>query len=147
MKKIVFILLLFSASAEAQSLFRLVNGVMVKLSPADSSTLVNEWRDNFIADSLAKPYELIKANINIRVSKIQLLRAYLRYSIASDSQFETVDANLTNHIQAYLNGSNRLIEWIKGSNTATYGNFTLTGFPSRAYFTVQMQTDLLNILQ
>lgn len=57
MKKILFILFLYSANAYAQSsLTSVVNGVTVYLSVQDSANLVQQWQANltaYIADSIA----------------------------------------------------------------------------------------------
>ena len=149
MKKLLWLLLIVSFSAQSQSLYRMVNGIPVKMNPSDSAAFVQEGKKDDSIRLANLGFDTTLAKISIREAKIKVLRAYLRSQVNNNTTYENIVNNLAtfNLIEAYLNGSDRIISWIKGENSATYGNFTLTGFPSRTYYTVARQTALLNILQ
>lgn len=147
MKKLLFFFLLISPSTQAQELYRMVDGVRIKLSPSDSADFVNEWKKNDSIQRANYGMDTMIANTSNRYFKIVKLRAYLRTQVQNLSTYESVEKAITEHIYAYMNGSDRIISWIKGENSLTYGNYTLTGFPSKPYYTVARQTELLNILQ
>lgn len=129
------------------ALTRKVNGIEVQLTPQEEADRIAESNANEARALAEKPMNDAMDNLNLRQGKVLKLRAYLRSQISNNTTFENVQTTVTPFIQAYLDGSDRILSWIKGENSLVYGNYLLTGFPSKPYFTVQRQADLLNILQ
>lgn len=148
MKKLLYLFLLLASSCKAQdTLYRTVNGIRIALTQQEVDAQKAEWKSN---DSIAQvnlAFDTTFLNIGLRASRITRLRAYLRSQVTSNTTYETVQTTASPFINAYLDGSDRIISWVKGENSAVYGNFTTTGFPSKSYFSVVRQTALLKILQ
>lgn len=125
---------------------RLVNGELVQMSAQEEADLLAEQNANVAQQLADKPLNDAIQNIATRQSKVLKLRGYLRSQVTSNTTYENVQTTVAPFIQAYLDGSDRIISWIKGENSLVYGNYTLTGFPSKSYFTVARQTALLEIL-
>lgn len=81
----------------------------------------------------------------IRRRKIDKVIIYLRAQ-ATPAMFQTILNDTRTYREDYRVGSDILISWIRGENSPVYGNFLLTGFPSKGYFSVARQTELLSIL-
>jgi hypothetical protein len=71
--------------------------------------------------------------------------AYFKSKV-SIKAYEIVLNDISPYINAYVNGSDRIISWLKGENSSTYGNFTTTGYPTKNYYNELYANDLVNIL-
>jgi len=85
------------------------------------------------------------SNLALRKKKIDKVVTYL-LTQANPTVFQTILNDTRNHRADYIAGSDVLIAWIQGVSSPVYGNFTLTGFPSKNYFSAARQTKLLSIL-
>src|ERR1035437_3913297 len=104
-------------------LFISFNGYSQSLHP-------NTYTDSLMSNMYDRQYKALRA------------MAYIK-NIASPTVFNNIRTDLRSSLEDYVWGSDFLISWLKGENSAVYGNFTTTGFPSKTYFTTQRQTDLL----
>ncbi len=95
---------------------------------------VEELREIYIEDD--------EDEFIIRADSVNKLIKYLKRQ-TTPTQYEAVEKDVAVLLVAYTNGSDRIISWIKGENSAVFGNFTNTGFPSKAYFSTERQAKLL----
>ena len=82
---------------------------------------------------------------DIRKKQSMFATKYIK-NLTSPTQFNNVRGDLRNAMIDYEAVSDLVISWLKGENSAVYGNFTTNGFPTKSYFTAQRQIDLLAIL-